>query len=124
MRANIVKAKTAFAGLVRVPAGAIERRIYIFQGQRVMVDSDLAKLYRVTTTVFNQAVKRNKDRFPKDFMFQLSSEEAKRLRSQTVILDVNTGKGRGRYAKYASHVFTEHGIAMLSSILRTNALCR
>ncbi len=84
-----------------------------------MVDSDLAKLYRVSTTAFNQAVKRNKDRFPKDFMFQLSSDEAKRLRSQTVILDVNTGKGRGRYAKYASHVFTEHGIAMLSSILRS-----
>jgi hypothetical protein len=118
------KAKAVSAGLVRVPAGAIEQRIYIFRGQRVMVDSDLAKLYHVSTRAFNQAVKRNKDRFPKDFMFQLTPEEAKRLRSQTVILDVSAVKGRGRYAKYAPYVFTEHGIAMLSSILRSKRAVR
>ena len=83
-----------------------------------MLDSDLAKLYRVTTTAFNQAVKRNRDRFPSDFMFQLTSQEAKSLRSQSVILDVAV-RGRGRYSKYAPYVFTEHGIAMLSSVLRS-----
>jgi hypothetical protein len=123
MKAELVRVNSTSARLVRVPAGAIERRIYIFQGQRVMVDSDLAKLYHVSTRAFNQAVKRNKDRFPKDFMFQLSTEEAKRLRSQTVTLD-SAGKGRGRYAKYAPYVFTEHGIAMLSSILRSKRAVR
>jgi hypothetical protein len=80
-----------------------------------MLDSDLAKLYHVSTKAFNQAVKRNKDRFPKDFMFQLTSQEAKALRSQPVTLE----QGRGRHAKYAPHVFTEHGIAMLSSVLQS-----
>lgn len=83
-----------------------------------MLDSDLAKLYRVTTRAFNQAVKRNQDRFPKDFMFQLTFEEARALRSQTVTLDTGD-TGRGRHRKYAPHVFTEHGIAMLSSVLRS-----
>jgi hypothetical protein len=119
MKAEIVRVKRTLAGLVRLPAGAIERRIHFLRGDRVMVDSDLAKLYHVSTRAFNQAVKRNKDRFPKDFMFQLSPEEAKCLRSQTVTLDASAGKGRGRYAKYAPYVFTEHGIAMLSSILRS-----
>jgi len=83
-----------------------------------MLDSDLAKLYHVSTKVFNQAVKRNRDRFPGDFMFQLSAEEANALRSQSVTLD-STSKGRGQHRKYAPNVFTEHGIAMLSSILRS-----
>jgi hypothetical protein len=84
-----------------------------------MLDSDLAKLYHVTTKAFNQAVKRNRARFPKDFMFQLTAIEAKALRSQSVTLDNNTGKGRGQHVKYAPQVFTEHGIAMLSSVLRS-----
>jgi ORF6N domain len=118
MKAQLIRANTPSAGLVRVPAGTIERRIHFMQSQRVMLDSDLAKLYHVSTKAFNQAVKRNQDRFPKDFMFQLTPNEAKSLRSQPVTLEENA-KGRGRHAKYAPHVFTEHGIAMLSSILRS-----
>jgi hypothetical protein len=84
-----------------------------------MLDSDLAKMYGVTTTAFNQAVKRNSDRFPSDFMFQLTLEEARSLRSQSVILEEDSKQGRGRHSKYAPYVFTEHGIAMLSSVLRS-----
>jgi len=65
MKTKMAKTTAASAGLIRVPAGAIERRIYIFRGQRVMLDSDLAKLYHVSTRAFNQAVKRNQDRFRK-----------------------------------------------------------
>jgi hypothetical protein len=118
MKPRLTKLSTPSAGLVRIPAGTIERRIFAMRGHTVMLDSDLAKLYRVTTTAFNQGVKRNSDRFPSDFMFQLSSDEAKSLRSQSVILDV-AKQGRGRYSKYAPYVFTEHGIAMLSSVLRS-----
>jgi ORF6N domain len=118
MKAKLARVSTISAGLVRVPAGTIERRIFAMRGHTVMLDRDLAKLYRVTTAAFNQAVKRNSDRFPGDFMFQLSSEEAKSLRSQSVILDA-AQQGRGRYTKYAPYVFTEHGIAMLSSVLRS-----
>jgi hypothetical protein len=118
MKAQLVKVNSTSAGLVRVAAGTIERRIHFMHSQRVMVDSDFAKLYHVSTKAFNQAVKRNKARFPKDFMFQLSPEEAKALRSQSVTLERDE-KGRGSHAKYPPHVFTEHGIAMLSSILRS-----
>lgn len=111
------------AGLVRLPAGTIERGIFLMRGHTVMLDSDLAKLYRVTTKAFNQAVKRNSDRFPADFMFQLSAEEARSLRSQFVTLDgagrADVKSGRGRHSKYAPFVFTEHGIAMLSSVLHS-----
>jgi ORF6N domain len=79
----------------------------------VILDRDLAALYGVPTKVFNQAVRRNRDRFPDDFMFQLSAEEASALRSQIVTLD----EGRGRYPKYAPLAFTEQGVAMLSSVL-------
>lgn len=87
-----------------------------------MLDRDLAGLYGVSTTVFNQAVKRHQERFPEDFMFRLTMEEAKawaaeglgsRLRSQTVILK------RGRNIKYRPYAFTEHGILMLSSVLNS-----
>lgn len=81
-----------------------------------MLDRDLAGLYQVPTKVFNQAVKRNSDRFPADFMFQLSREEASALRSQIVTLE----QGRGRYFKYAPYAFTELGVAMLSSVLNSN----
>ena len=93
----------------------IARRIYSIRGQKVMLDSDLAELYQVPTKALNQAVNRNLDRFPEDFMFQLSEEEASALRSQIVTLD----KGRGRYPKYRPYAFTEHGVAMLSSVLRS-----
>jgi hypothetical protein len=119
MKEQQVRAKTISAGLVRVPAGTIERRIHLLRENRVMLDSDLAKLYHVSTKVFNQAVKRNRDRFPGDFMFQLSAEEATALRSQSVTLNNASPKGRGQHRKYAPNVFTEHGIAMLSSILRS-----
>ncbi len=123
MKTEIVKSNMPPAGLVRVPAGTIERRMFALRGHAVMLDSDLAKLYRVTTASFNQAVKRNSDRFPSDFMFQLTTEESRSLRSQSVILDgirqYSPKNGRGRHSKYASHVFTEHGIAMLSSVLRS-----
>ncbi len=103
MKTEIVRANKLPAGLVRVPAGTIERRMFMLRGHTVMMDRDLAKLYKVTTTAFNQAVRRNADRFPSDFMFQLTSEEVKSLRSQSVILDA---QGRGRYSKYAPYVFT------------------
>ncbi len=80
-----------------------------------MLDSDLAKLYGVSTRVLNQAVKRNKARFPMDFMFQLTAEEATSLRSQIVTLKA----GRGQHRKYHPYVFSEQGVAMLSSVLHS-----
>jgi hypothetical protein len=96
-----------------VPAGEIERAILLIRGQRVMLDRDLAVLYRVTTGNLNKAVKRNVQRFPTDFMFQLSAEEA-----QGLIFQIGRSKGRGgrRHCPYA---FTEQGVAMLSSVLRS-----
>lgn len=93
----------------------IERRIYLIRGHKVMLDADLADLYQVETRALNQAVRRNADRFPDDFMFQLTAGEAAALRSQSVILE----KGRGRHSKYAPLAFTEHGVAMLSSVLHS-----
>ena len=101
-----------------VPIERIERSILLIRGQKVMIARDLAYLYGVTTKVLNQAVKRHKDRFPEDFMFQLTMEEAKiwwtevrgsGLRSQIVTLK------RGQHIKYRPYAFTEHGILMLSS---------
>ena len=90
----------------------IQGMIYEIRDQRVMLDSDLAALYDVEVKVLNQAVKRNIPRFPVDFMFQLTDEEWKNLRSQFV-----TFKNATR--KYKPHVFTEHGILMLSSVLNS-----
>ena len=84
-----------------------------------MLDADLAALYGVETRALTQAVKRNGERFPGDFMFQLTAEEAAHLRSQTVIS--NPSRGGRRYAPYA---FTEHGVAMLAAILQTHAPSR
>ena len=86
----------------------IESRILVVRGHKVMLDADLATLYQVPAKVLNQAVKRNIERFPEDFMFQLTAEEAARLRSQTVTLK----PGRGRHRKYLPYVFTEQGVAM------------
>ena len=99
-----------------IPAGRIESAILLIRGHKVMLDSDLAALYGVETRVLVQAVKRNIDRFPSDFMFQLSKEEFAALRSQSVISNVKTGRGGRRSAPYA---FTEQGVAMLSSVLRS-----
>jgi hypothetical protein len=97
---------------------AIENQIYFIRGQKVMLDRELATLYGVPTKAFNQAVKRNIRRFPGDFMFQLTREEAISLRSQFVTLENNAGlSNRGKYSKYLPYAFTEQGIAMLSSVL-------
>ena len=90
--------------------------IRVVRGQRVMLDQDLAVLYGVKTKKLNEAVRRNTARFPADFMFQLTREEARLLRSQIATLDIG---GRGLYRKYWPYAFTEHGVAMLSSVLRS-----
>ncbi|MBI3292434.1 MAG: ORF6N domain-containing protein [Elusimicrobia bacterium] len=92
----------------------IERHIYLIRGQKVMVDADRASLYEIETRILIQAVKRNAERFPEDFMLQLTREELTLLRSQSVIS--NKGRGGRRYQPYA---FTEQGVAMLSSVLRS-----
>ncbi len=92
----------------------VARRIYLVRGQSMMLDSGLAELYGVTTGALNQAVKRNNERFPEDFMFQLTAEESQALISQSVISNVSRG-GRQK----PTYVFTEQGVAMLSSVLRS-----
>jgi len=96
-----------------IPAERIERSIWLIRGHKVILDADLAVLYGVETRTLVQAVKRNIERFPEDFMFQLTEEEFRFLRSQTVI---SRGWGGRRYPPYA---FTEQGVAMLSSVLRS-----
>ena len=92
----------------------VERNILLICGHRVILDTDLAKLYGVPTKRLNEQVQRNKKRFPSDFMFQLTPEEVERLRSQ--IATSNIGSGGRRYRPYA---FTEQGVAMLSSVLHS-----
>jgi hypothetical protein len=104
-----------------IPLEAIESRIFVLRGHRVMLDRDLAELYGVETRALNQAVKRNADRFPDDFMFKLTLEEAKAvlaLRSQFVTLK------RGDHLKYAPYVFTEHGAVMLANVLKSPVAVR
>ncbi len=98
-----------------VPVGRITERILVLRGQNVLLDSDLAKLYGVPTKVLNQAVKRNLTRFPSDFMFRLDREEDTGLRSQIATLK----RQRGQHRKYLPYAFTEQGVAMLSSVLRS-----
>jgi hypothetical protein len=93
----------------------VEPKILLLRGERIMLDADLAALYEVETRSLVQAVKRSRERFPADFMFQLTDAEATVLRSQSGIS--STGHGGRRYAPYA---FTEHGVAMLSSVLRSD----
>jgi hypothetical protein len=102
--------KIAAAVRVPVPIELGEPKIHLIRGQKVMLDSDLAELYQVPTKALNQAVHRNLDRFPADFMLQLTDTEANSLRSQSVTS--NNSRGGWRYLPYA---FTEHGVAMLSS---------
>ena len=96
-----------------IPPERIERRILLVRGQKVMIDADLAKLYEVETKELNLAVRRNLDRFPEDFMFQLNALEFRNLRFQSV---TSSSWGGRRYRPYA---FTEQGVAMLSSVLRS-----
>jgi len=91
----------------------IEQKIYLIRGRKVMLDGDLALLYRVSTKRLNEQVRRNLKRFPKDFMFKLNWEEAKISRSQFATLK------HGQNIKYLPYVFTEQGVAMLSSVLNS-----
>jgi phage regulator Rha-like protein len=107
---------------------SIQNRIYEIRGERVMLDRDLAALYETETGALNLAVKRNIQRFPADFMFQLTKEEFESLRFQFESLDTTEplrlqneilNNGRGRHSKYLPYAFTEQGVAMLSGILRS-----
>ena len=100
-----------------VPIGQIAKSILVLRGQRVMLDRDLAVLYGVQTRVLNQAVKRNSDRFPEDFVFTLSRDEIQRI-SQTV-----TSSASLKFSKQV-RAFTEQGVAMLSSVLRSDRAIR
>lgn len=103
----------------------IQNKIYEIRGVRVMLDFDLAQIYQVETKALKQAVRRNIERFPDDFMFELSSEEYNllkdSLRSQIVTLEID---GRGKYPKYPPFAFAETGVAMLSSVLRSEIAIR
>jgi len=104
-----------------IPLEVVAQKILVLRGRRVMLDRDLADLFGVETRVLNQAVKRNSDRFPEDFMFQLGMEEARTVylsRSQTVTLK------RGGNIKYRPHVFTEHGAVMLGNVLQSPVAVR
>lgn len=133
--------------LVTIPDSLIENSILLVRGHKVILDKELARLYGVSTKVLNQAVKRNLNRFPEDFMFQFTTEETAAwhqaipdpsrsqnvtlkgaiLRSQIVILKperlrsqiVTLKKSRGKHIKYRPYAFTEHGILMLSSVLKS-----
>lgn len=94
----------------------VERRICVIRGQKIMLDKDLAELYQVLTKNLNKAVKRNKERFPADFMFQLTKEETRSLRFQ-IGTTKSEGRGGSRTLPYA---FTELGVAMLSSVLNSD----
>ena len=97
-----------------VPIETIERRILLMRGQKVMFDAHLAELYQVSTSALNKAVKRNLDRFPEDFMFQLTGDEFGSLRCH---FGISNGARGGR--RYRPYVFTEQGVAMLSSVLKS-----
>jgi hypothetical protein len=108
-----------------IPAERIDNAILEIRGRKVMLSHDLAGLYGVSTKAFNQAVKRNADRFPPDFMFQLTWEEAQALRSQFVTLDGAGSESqsalpkRGRHLKYLPFAFSEHGAVMAATILNS-----
>jgi ORF6N domain-containing protein len=98
---------------ITIPNEAIINKIYVVRGQKIMLDRDLAELYRVETKQLKRQVRRNIDRFPSSFMFELTKEENEELRSQ-----IGTLK-QGAHFKYPPFVFTEHGILMLSSVLNS-----
>jgi phage regulator Rha-like protein len=108
----------------------IQNRIYEVRGEKVMLDFDLAKLYEVETRIFNQAVKRNKESFPKDFMFKLTAKEWTDILDSQILVVENSGKKNSsqfvmsslkhRSNKYLPHAFTEHGVTMLASVLKSS----
>ena len=95
------------------PNVSIENKIYIIRGHKVMLDEDLAELYEVEVKRLKRQVRRNLDRFPPDFMFELSNEETQSLRSHFGTLE------RGQFSKFLPYVFTEQGVSMLSSVLNS-----
>ena len=95
----------------------IKNSIHEIRGKKIMLDIDLAKIYEVETRALKQAVRRNIDRFPEDFMFQLTKEEWSILRSQIVTLEV----GKGKHPKFLPFAFTEQGVAMLSAVLNSQS---
>jgi hypothetical protein len=96
-----------------IPLERIEHAILFLRGQKVILDADLAKLYGVSTKRLNEQVRRNPERFPSDFLFQLTTNEWEALRSQTATLK----RGRGQHRKYLPYVFTEHGAVMAANVL-------
>jgi hypothetical protein len=110
--------------LPSVPEEVIEKRIFFIRGKRILLDEHLAELYQVETKTLNRAMKRNKDRFPEDFMFQLSKEEFKNLRyhfgtSSHGNLRYHFGTSSYGGRRHRPFVFTEQGVAMLSSVLNS-----
>ena len=103
-----------------VPVENIAQRIIVMRGHRVMLDADLALLYGVTTKRLNEQVRRNLERFPEDFMFQLTAAEYASLRSQIATLK----RGRGQHRKFLPYVFTEHGAVMLANVLKSPTAIR
>ena len=98
----------------------IKQSIHEIRGKKVMLDMDLAKLYEVETRVLKQAVRRNMERFPEDFMFELTKDEWNIIRSQLVMFK----NGQGKFPKYLPFVFTEQGVAMLSAVLNSEYAVR
>src|SRR3954471_23462395 len=107
-------AKSAASDLQVMPDEVIISKIYLIRGQKIMLDSDLAALYGVETKRLKEAVRRNIERFPPDFMFELSKEDYDALRTQFASLK------RGAHAKYLPFAFTEQGVSMLSGVLKTS----
>ena len=106
--------------LVKIPVERIEKAIYLIRGEKVMLDRedrDLAELYEVQTKVLNQAVRRNRDRFPSDFLFQLTLDEVGALNRSQIV----TGSQKHRDPRFRPYAFTEQGVAMLSSLLRSKS---
>ena len=96
-----------------IPDERIEKTILLIRGQKVIIDADLAELYGVETKRLKEQVRRNIERFPEDFMFELTKDEYQALRSQIATLK------RGQHSKYTPFAFTEHGVLMLSSVLNS-----
>jgi len=105
---------------LEVNTDTIKNKIHTIRNMQVMLDFDLADLYNVKTKALNQAMKRNSERFPEQFMFQLTKDEFEKLRSQIVTLN----KGRGIHRKYLPYAFTEQGVAMLSGVLKSDTAVR
>ena len=127
IKGKFEKGKAGMNGSELIKNEGIQNRIYTIRYVQVMLDEDLALLYGVETKVFNQAVKRNRDRFPEEFMFQINNDELSHLKSQIGFSkkdslrsqNVTLNSARGKHRKYLPYAFTEQGVAMLSAVLRS-----